>query len=206
LQHGDDTTFCVHAGDGERYGLRIHRSKQRTPTEIRSEMMWLTFLSQEGLVVPSPVKTLDGDLLTLAGAKGIPEPRACVLFRWLEGRFVAEKLTPRHLFRVGEFTARLHEQSTRFRPPEGFARGLLDNLVGKPRGISEQVARLQPSHSEDEAKAIDLVTKLCSLADGKRVAKLISMIRKAQHNSLTKVTPKHDAIVSFNTNVCVCLP
>jgi Ser/Thr protein kinase RdoA (MazF antagonist) len=180
LNHGDNTTFRVHAAE-ERYVLRIHRSGQRLPTEIRSEMMWLAFLSQEeGLVVPKPVETRDQDFLTLAKAEGVPKARSCVLFRWLEGRFVDEHLTPQQLYHVGEFMARLHETGTRFRPPDDFARGRLDNLCGKPRGMSETVARSQKDNPEDEAKAVDLVTRFCSLEDGRRVEKLIGMIRKVQ--------------------------
>jgi Ser/Thr protein kinase RdoA (MazF antagonist) len=180
LNHGDNTTFCVYAAEA-RYVLRIHRSGQRTPAEIRSEIMWLAFLSQEeGLVVPKPVETRDHDLLTLAEAEGVPESRACVLFRWLEGRFIDERLTPLHLYGVGKFMARLHDSNTRFRPPEDFARGRLDNLCGKPRGMSETVARSQTDNPEDEAKAVDLVTRFCSSEDGRRVEKLIGMIRKAQ--------------------------
>jgi Ser/Thr protein kinase RdoA (MazF antagonist) len=123
LQHGDNTTFRIDAKSEERFVLRICRSGQRSSQEIRSEMMWLAFLSQEeGLVVPSPVATLDGDLLTIAATKGVPEPRTCVLFRWLKGRFVDSHLTPHHLFRVGAFMAQLHDSGTRFRPPENFAR------------------------------------------------------------------------------------
>ncbi len=181
LRHGDNTTFRIEAENGERYVLRIHRSAQRTPAEIRSELMWLAFLSQEeGLVVPSPVRALAGGLLTIAEAEGVPEPRACVLFRWLEGRFINSHLTPNHLALVGKFMAQLHDSGTRFRPPGEFARGCLDNLCGKPRGISEMVARSQTDNPEDEAKAIQLVTKICSLEDGKRVEKLISIVRKAQ--------------------------
>jgi Ser/Thr protein kinase RdoA (MazF antagonist) len=181
LRHGDNTTFRIATDNREYYVLRIHRSGQRTPAEIRSEMMWLAFLNdEEGLVVPKPVVTRDGDLLTIAEAKGVPEARTCVLFHWLEGRFIDERLTPQHLYSVGEFMARLHDSNARFRPPEDFARGRLDNLCGKPRGLSETVARSQKNNPEDGAKAVDLVTKFCSPEDGKRVEKLISMIRKTQ--------------------------
>jgi Ser/Thr protein kinase RdoA (MazF antagonist) len=181
LQHGDNTTFSIDAADGERYVLRIHRTGQRTPAEIRSEMRWLAFLSEEeNLVVPSPVRNLEGDFLTITEAKGVREPRACVLFRWLEGHFIDDKLTPQHLYHVGEFLACIHGGGTRFRPPHDFARGRLDNLCGKPRGISEADARSLTDNPEDEAKAIELVTTFSSPEDGARVKKLIGMIRKAQ--------------------------
>jgi Ser/Thr protein kinase RdoA (MazF antagonist) len=186
LQHGDNTTFRVSAEYTECYVLRIHRSgqtilRQRSPAEIRSEMMYLAFLIQEeGFVVPSPVKTLDGDFLATAEAEGVPEPRICVLFRWVEGRFIDSRLTSKHLERVGSFMANLHNSGTRFHPPEKFARGRLDNLCGKPLSISEAVARSQVDNPEDEATAIKLVTEMCSPEDGARVKRLIEIIRKVQ--------------------------
>ncbi len=180
LQHGDNTTFRVTTDGTEHYVLRIHRAGQRTPTEISSEMTWLDFLSQEGFVVPKPMKTLKGDLLTVAETEGVPESRACVLFHWLDGRFIDDGLTPNHLMKVGTFMARLHESNARFLPPHGFARGRLDNLCGKPRGISEGHTRSLTDNTEDQAKAIELVTTFASPEDGARVKKLIGMIRKAQ--------------------------
>jgi Ser/Thr protein kinase RdoA (MazF antagonist) len=180
LRHGDNTTFRLDVTGGERYVLRIHRSGQRTPTEIRSEMMWLAFLNQEGFVVPSPVPTRDNDLLTIASAKGVPEARPCVLFRWLDGRFIDDHLNPERLALVGKFMAHLHESGKKFRTPDGFTRGRLDNLCGKPRGVGETFARSQVNNPEDEATAIRLVTEICSPEDGKRVEKLIGVIRKAQ--------------------------
>jgi Ser/Thr protein kinase RdoA (MazF antagonist) len=180
LQHGYNTTFRIDATDGERYVLRIHPSRQRTPEEISSEMTWLAFLNQEGFVAPHPVATRANDLLTMASAEGVPEPRPCVLFRWLDGRFIDDKLKSKHLALVGEFTARLHNSDRKFSPPEGFARRRLDNLCGKPRGMGEAFARSQTDNPEDEAKAIKLVTEICSPEDGERVEKLIGIIRKAQ--------------------------
>ena len=181
LQHGDNTTFRVDSASGDRYVLRIHRPTRRTVQEIRSEMVWLTFLRQETeLVVPRPVPRYDGDLITVAGVEGVPEPRTCVLLRWLPGRFVNKGLTPSHLERVGAFMARLHLSTARFDPPADFSRGRLDNLYGKPQGISEALARQKVGNPEDEETAIHQVTEACSPEDGARVEKLIGKIRQAQ--------------------------
>jgi Ser/Thr protein kinase RdoA (MazF antagonist) len=180
LQHGYNTTFRIDTTDGKRYVLRIHRSGLRSPEEIRSEMTWLAFLNQNGFIVPSPVVARSNDLLTIAEVEGVPEPRACVLFRWLDGRFIDDHLKPKHLALVGELTARLHNSNSKFSPPKEFTRRCLDNLCGKPRGVHEAVARSQKDNPEDEAKAVELVTEICSPEDGRRVEKLIGMIRKAQ--------------------------
>src|SRR5262249_3077964 len=52
---------------------------------------------------------------------------------------------------------------------------------GKPHGISESLARQAVDDPEDEAAAIQLVTQICSPADGARVERYIHRIRAAQH-------------------------
>jgi Ser/Thr protein kinase RdoA (MazF antagonist) len=181
LRHEDNTTFRVDSATGERYVLRIHRPSRKTVAEVRSEMMWLAALRQEtNLVAPQPVPTRDGDLVIVRSVAGVPEPRMCVLLRWVPGRFVDDGLTPAHLERVGKFMARLHLSAAQFGPPDGFVRGRLDNLYGKPSGISEALARQQVDNPDDEATTIRLVTEVCSPEDGAQVERLIKKIRAAQ--------------------------
>jgi Ser/Thr protein kinase RdoA (MazF antagonist) len=181
LMHADNTTFRVDTVDGQRFVLRIHRPSRKTPGEVRSELLWLSALQHEAdLVVPAPMPTRTGDLLTIASAAQVPEPRMCVLLRWVPGRFVDRSLTPSHLERVGAFMARLQDSAARFRPPDGFVRGRLDNLYGKPRGVSEAFARQHLDNPEDEATAIQLVSDICSPEDGRRVEQLIRRIRAVQ--------------------------
>ena len=178
LMHEDNTTFRIDSANGERYVLRIHRPSRRTVAEVRSEMMWLTALQQEtNLVVPQPVPKRNGDLVTVMSVEGVPEPRMCVLLRWITGRFVNDGLTRSHLERAGAFMARLHISTAQFRFPDGFVRGRLDNLYGKPKGISEALARQQVDNPDDEATAIRLMAEVCSPEDGARVEMLIKKIR-----------------------------
>jgi Ser/Thr protein kinase RdoA (MazF antagonist) len=181
LAHGDNTTFRVDTADGGRYVLRIHRSALKTVEVVRSELLWLTELRKEpDLLVPEPVPTVTGGLLTVTGVAGVPEPRICVLLRWLPGRFLDEGLTPSHLYRVGGFMARLQISAASYTPPEGFVRGRLDHLYGKPRGISEAYARQHVDNPEDEAKTLQLVADSCSYDDAARVERFIQKVRMAQ--------------------------
>jgi len=126
----------VEAAEGGPYVMRIHRATgvdghpRRTAAEIRSEMEWLAALRRDtDLVVPEPVRTRDGALLTTVEVDGVPDPRLCVLFHWVDGRFVNRGLTPKHLWRVGVLVARLHEHVTsQFVPAEGFTRSVMDDL------------------------------------------------------------------------------
>jgi Ser/Thr protein kinase RdoA (MazF antagonist) len=186
LQHEDKTTFRVDFAAGERSVQRIQRPALRTIESVRSEVMWLAALRREtDLVVPEPIPTRDGNLLTVISVAEIPEPRICVLFRWIDGRFLDAKLTPSHLERVGVFMASLQSHGSQFRPPEGFVRGRLDNLTDKARltaarGASEALVRQQIDNPDDEMAASRLVSKLCSPEDGRHVATLIRKLREVQ--------------------------
>lgn len=185
LLHEDNTTFRVDTTHEERYVLRIHRPL-RTVNAVRSEMTWLAALRRETeFVVPEPIPTRDGDLLTVTSLEGIPEPRICVLFRWVEGRFLDAMLTPSHLERVGAFMAGLQSHGASFQRPDGFMRGRLDHLTDQARrisarGDSEATVRGQIDHPDDETAAIRLITEICSPEDGARVATILRKIREVQ--------------------------
>lgn len=129
LAHFDNTTFRVDTPGGERFVLRIHRAHgspshpPRSPAEVRSEMDWLTALRRDlGLSVPVPRRTPSGEPLVIVATPGVPEPRICVLFEWLDGRFLNARLTPAHLEQVGTIIARLHQHALEWTPPPGFDR------------------------------------------------------------------------------------
>jgi Ser/Thr protein kinase RdoA (MazF antagonist) len=132
LRRGDNVAFRLETADGQRYVLRIHRvggnpwHPRRNATQVESELTSLVALRREtDLVVPEPAPNRLGSLLTIAEVEGVPEPRICVILRWVEGRFLNAGLTPWHLERLGSFMAHLHAHALSFEPPEGFARGRL---------------------------------------------------------------------------------
>jgi Ser/Thr protein kinase RdoA (MazF antagonist) len=90
---------------------------------IESELAWLVALRRDtGLSVPEPVPTRAGTLLTTTGVPEVPEPRLCVLFKQVEGRFFDAGLRPMHLSSVGGMMAQLHNHAEAFVPPPGFTR------------------------------------------------------------------------------------
>jgi Ser/Thr protein kinase RdoA (MazF antagonist) len=155
LRRGFNTTFRVDTAGGDRLVLRVQRRGGPDPVMVRSEMAWLAALRRDTpLGVPEPVPTRDGDLQTTVAADGVPESRSCVLYRWVDGRFVDEQLTEGHLARVGAFTARLHVHGAGFRPPPGFHRGPVDHVTtfGRTREDS-----LSPEVAEHAAGLVDAV-------------------------------------------------
>ena len=181
LRHQHNTTFKVSA-DGGPFVLRINRPDAHTAATIGSEMAWLTALRQEtDLGVPDPVATSDGSLTVLAADPGVPEPRHCVLLRWLEGRFVDDRLTPGHLRRVGALEADLQLHSEGWTPPVGFARPRLDGLTSSGKSASSAASARAASAGEhptpaDAERCLQLVASLVSPAAAAEVAAALDLV------------------------------
>jgi Ser/Thr protein kinase RdoA (MazF antagonist) len=68
------------------------------------------------LRVPALIRSSAGEPFCVVEAAGVPGPRACVLFGWVDGSYAApDELTPSRLRKVGRFLARLHEHTETFR-------------------------------------------------------------------------------------------
>ncbi len=137
-----NAVFRVDTGRGERLVLRINRPENRTLVDIRSEVAWLDALRRETeLVVPESVPTRPGALIATVEAPGMPEPRHCVLFRWIDGRGVDDRPAPRTLFNLGATMARLHKHADGLRPPVGFTERRLDQAwpFGRPEPVYDEM-------------------------------------------------------------------
>jgi len=109
--------------DDDAYVLRVNLPNRRSLAEIEAEMAWLNALASETAVgVPSPVLTAEGDLVVTVSAAGIPEPRHCVLFRWIGGVDLAARLTETNVAELGALTAQLHLHASSFDPGAGLRR------------------------------------------------------------------------------------
>ena len=186
LRHEQNTTFKVEA-DGGPYVLRISRPGVHEPVTIGSEMAWLTALRRDtDLGVPEPIHALDGSLVLDVSDPGVPEPRSCVLLRWLEGRFVDERLAPRHLGQVGLLEARLQLHTVGWIPPDGFVRPRVDTLTDAERrasvGSAADASRpgVHPTR-EDADRALGLVAELMSDADATVLADALDVVWAAIH-------------------------
>jgi Ser/Thr protein kinase RdoA (MazF antagonist) len=178
LRHENNTTFRVDAADGSRYVLRLERPGQYPAEAIDSEMQWLTALRRDTtLGVPEPIPTRGGALMVQTSATGVPDGRLVVLFRWLDGQFLHNRLAPGHLASVGAFMARLHEHAANWTPPDGFARSRVDHILleGRRAGLLTPAEARASSPTDGMAgaettRAIQLVETLCSADDVATVA------------------------------------
>ena len=139
-----NTTFRVDTQTGETFCLRISHPNVRA-AEILSELQWLVALGRDTrLGVPEPARTPDGRLLAVLGGDEVGGQRCCVLFRWVDGAFVApDRLTPEQLEQVGALMAGLHRHARAWAPPHGFERDRVDrdlvvDLVTGSRALVER--------------------------------------------------------------------
>lgn len=138
LDNAYNAIFRVDAPDGARYALRIGAPGGRSLADIRSELWWLEALRRDTpLVAPEPLPARDGALVVTVGAPGVPGPRHCVLFRWIDGRDAGDTPTPRIAHQLGRAAATLHDHADRFVPPAGFTERRLDAVwpSGRPAAI-----------------------------------------------------------------------
>lgn len=97
--------------------VRVATTRGRRAEEQRSEMQWLEALRREtSLVVPEPVRTLDGDLVAMIVPEGSMEAHVCVVLRWVSGTSPEPGLTLTLTEQIGAFTAEMHRYSERFGP------------------------------------------------------------------------------------------
>ena len=167
LQHEYNTTFRV----GGRLVLRVGRAQGQTLAALASEAAWLRALAAEsGLVVPAPVAAGDGALAVTASAPGVPEPRACVVLRWVGGRFLDGTLAPVHARRMARTLAVLHEHALGWTPPPGFTRPPISRLT----------ARAAEGAAADEEEAVRLVAEHVAARDAETVRAALRHVRATE--------------------------
>ena len=109
LKYYNNITFRIDATNGQRYVLRINRPGFQNANAILTEAQWLIALQNDlGLTVPDPVANKNGHFVTTAQINGVPEPRHGILFRWVYGRFLHAKLTPKIMSHLGQTMAQIH--------------------------------------------------------------------------------------------------
>lgn len=101
------------------------RSERQHPDMIRSELQWLASLATvPSLLVPSPVRTRAGALLTtIALEHGTV---ACSLLRWVAGDPFPQIPSPQQAAQLGRLVATLHLHARSWSPPQAFVRPRYD--------------------------------------------------------------------------------
>jgi Ser/Thr protein kinase RdoA (MazF antagonist) len=131
LTDATNGVFRLDTADGGRYAMRVGLGPPagHTADEMRSEAAFLEALHGEpGIVVPGVVPSRSGDIVVEASAPNVPHVRACMVFTWLEGSLLADRLDEVTVDGLGEVMARLHRAALQFDPPTGFAAPRFDTV------------------------------------------------------------------------------
>jgi Ser/Thr protein kinase RdoA (MazF antagonist) len=105
-----NTVFRVDAADGSTYALRVSpRLRIHADGCELAEATWLAALRDAGLSVPQVIRTRDGSVVASGAATGVPDTRSCVLFEWMTGRPLRERINADLVQQVGALTAMVHD-------------------------------------------------------------------------------------------------
>jgi Ser/Thr protein kinase RdoA (MazF antagonist) len=142
IAHSENVTFRISVRGGNTdYVLRLHRPGYNSIEELDSERAWTSALKKAGIPVPSSLPTHHGDYFELIDIPGVGKQCYAGMTAWIEGSPLSDYLETsadrdereRIFRRIGEIAAAIHNQSTRWKEPPGFARRRLDldGLLGE---------------------------------------------------------------------------
>lgn len=100
------------------YALRVDLHQDHSDEDVITELAWLAAIAAEtDLDVCRFVPADDGAPFVYATGRGVPGSRRCVLFEWIRGRPLAERLSELGYHRLGRLAAGLHRHGRTFTPP-----------------------------------------------------------------------------------------
>jgi Ser/Thr protein kinase RdoA (MazF antagonist) len=128
------------------FALRLHQPGYQKKDSINSELEWISALHHEGLPVPEPIPSVNGELSIDVQVTGLPEPRQCTLLRWVKGRMVKKNVRPWHMREIGRLIGRFHDFAANWKPPRGFKRRHYDRngLWGDDTGTGLKAGEVIP--------------------------------------------------------------
>jgi len=142
INHSENVTFRVSVRDSDTdYALRLHRPGYNSIEELNSERIWIRALKDAGLAVPDSPLNRRGQHFELIDIPGTGEQRYAGMTTWFKGKPLSEYVATsadseerqRLNRRIGAIAATIHNHSTGWTEPPGFARPRLDleGLLGE---------------------------------------------------------------------------
>ncbi|MEK8132071.1 phosphotransferase [Paenibacillus filicis] len=131
LGKSDNVTFRIHTNDDNRkFLLKIHISTSsiKSKGNIESELIWLEALDGDtDLVVPSPVRNLDGDLVIDISTDHSDNKLIVTIHHWVNGEVLNREPTRSETANLALLMAALHKHSMQWNVPEGFNRPIYNS-------------------------------------------------------------------------------
>lgn len=125
ITHAYNTTFRVKAAGRPEAALRINVNSGSTVQQIRAETDFTTHLHNLGVLVPQPIKGLNGSCVQVTDWE-LGRPLRSVLYTWIPGRSYENHFSVKDSYEMGVLTKSLHAAAEPWSVPE-------DGLV-KPSG------------------------------------------------------------------------
>ena len=133
IKHRENAVFEVRHND-ERTALRLHRYGYHSDAALRSEILWMEALREDGIAVPRVVPTTRGEPFVSYPIDGLPGPVQIDLFEWIDGEQlgsveegIGNQEDAAETYRaIGALAGRLHNQSSAWSVPAGFERHAWD--------------------------------------------------------------------------------
>ncbi|AHF93330.1 aminoglycoside phosphotransferase [Opitutaceae bacterium TAV5] len=117
LNYSENATWLIRPPGGPARVLRINRPGYHPRANIASELEWVLAIRRDTpLVTAEPVAALDGEYIQHVWHPGVPEPRNCVLFTFVEGTEPDDSNRLASFELLGEVTARLHRHVVAWKP------------------------------------------------------------------------------------------
>jgi Ser/Thr protein kinase RdoA (MazF antagonist) len=100
------------------YAIRVDLHQDHSDADVDNELAWLEAIAADTtLEAAKPVLARDGSRYVYAAADGVPGPRRCVLFEWIPGGPLADRLSEDGYHALGRLSAGLHLHGAGFVPP-----------------------------------------------------------------------------------------
>lgn len=168
LKYRENAVFRVTDPGGVRYALRVHRAGYHSDAALRSELAWMQALDAAGIEVPRVIPTREGQAFAVARTDAVSAARQVDVFAWVEGAPIGsvesnsdDAPNPATYHTLGALAARLHNQASDWRLPEGFERHRWDaeGLAGEDPnwGRFWELAVLSPAQRDTLLAARDRV-------------------------------------------------
>ncbi|MGI9665825.1 MAG: phosphotransferase enzyme family protein [Acidimicrobiia bacterium] len=123
--------FRLDSSDGSRYAMRVGLGPPagHTKGEMRSEAEWIaSLIEQPNVQVPAVIAARDESQVVTAAAEGVPHERPCVVFSWLEGPLLADRIDQHNFELYGAAMADLHVAALSFAPSPEFTAPRYDKV------------------------------------------------------------------------------
>ena len=110
IKYSANAIFKITDTQNKSFVLRINPTEYHTEQAISEEIMWLQHIANTtNLLVPIPVKTIDGKYLIEARHPLLLSSRFCTVFEWLPGKKRWKSINELYARNLGEIIAKLQK-------------------------------------------------------------------------------------------------